>query len=130
MERSLGFEPTDREFEKLGYDIESRVARLGRLRFLEVKGRVAGADTVTVTKMLMAAITRNTVSPFTLDQYPATATDVQDEAACGGRSRFRPALWCLNRRLFVAVSPAAPPRQPDEDPTRCLKGRSRYAAEA
>jgi superfamily II DNA or RNA helicase len=49
-ERSLGFEPTDREFEKLGYDIESRVLGTGRLRFLEVKGRVSGADVVTVTK--------------------------------------------------------------------------------
>lgn len=50
IERSLGFEPKDREFEKLGYDIESRVRDQGKLRFLEVKGRVAGADTVTVTK--------------------------------------------------------------------------------
>ena len=50
IERTLGFEPKDREFEKLGYDIESRVREEGRLRFLEVKGRVAGADTVTVTK--------------------------------------------------------------------------------
>ncbi len=50
VERSLGFEPTDREFEKLGYDIESRVPGTGRLRFIEVKGRVTGADTVTVTK--------------------------------------------------------------------------------
>ena len=49
-ERALGFEPTDREFEQLGYDIESRVPGTGRLRFLEVKGRVTGADTVTVTK--------------------------------------------------------------------------------
>jgi hypothetical protein len=49
-ERALGFDPTDREFEKLGYDIESRVHGTGRLRFLEVKGRVTGADTVTVTK--------------------------------------------------------------------------------
>ncbi len=50
VERSLGFEPTDRELEKLGYDIESRVPDTGRLRFLEVKGRVTGADTITVTK--------------------------------------------------------------------------------
>jgi superfamily II DNA or RNA helicase len=49
-ELALGFEPTDREFEQLGYDIESRVPGTGRLRFLEVKGRVTGADTVTVTK--------------------------------------------------------------------------------
>ena len=40
----------DREFEKLGYDIESRDPRSGELRFLEVKGRVEGADTVTVTR--------------------------------------------------------------------------------
>ena len=50
IERRLGFEPTDREFEKLGYDIESRVPGTGKLRFLEVKGRVEGAATITVTK--------------------------------------------------------------------------------
>lgn len=50
VERTLGFEPTDREFEKLGYDVESRIPGTGRLRFLEVKGRVTGADTITVTK--------------------------------------------------------------------------------
>jgi SNF2 family DNA or RNA helicase len=50
MERQLGCEPIDREYEKLGYDIESRDPRTGHLRFLEVKGRVAGAVTITVTK--------------------------------------------------------------------------------
>lgn len=50
VERGLGFVPADREFEKLGYDIESAIPGTGRLRFLEVKGRTAGADTVTVTK--------------------------------------------------------------------------------
>jgi superfamily II DNA or RNA helicase len=50
VERQLGFEPTDREYEKLGYDIESREPSTGRLRFLEVKGRVSGAATITVTK--------------------------------------------------------------------------------
>jgi hypothetical protein len=50
VERQLGFEPTDRETEKLGYDIESRVPGTGKLRFLEVKGRVASAATITVTK--------------------------------------------------------------------------------
>jgi len=49
-ERRLGFEPVDREVEKLGYDIESRIPGTGRLRFLEVKGRVSGADTITVTR--------------------------------------------------------------------------------
>ena len=50
VERSLGYTPKDRETEKLGYDIESHDPRTGRLRFIEVKGRMSGADSVTVTK--------------------------------------------------------------------------------
>ncbi len=53
IERGLGFEPVDREVEKLGYDIESGIPSgpdKGRLRFIEVKGRITGSDTVTVTK--------------------------------------------------------------------------------
>ncbi len=50
IERGLGFEPIDREFERLGYDIESRMPGTGKLRFIEVKGRVTGAPTITVTR--------------------------------------------------------------------------------
>jgi hypothetical protein len=50
IERRLGYEPDDRELERLGYDIESRVPGTGKLRFIEVKGRIAGADTITVTR--------------------------------------------------------------------------------
>jgi hypothetical protein len=50
IERGLGYDPIDREFERLGYDIESRVPGTGRLRFIEVKGRVTGAPTITVTR--------------------------------------------------------------------------------
>ena len=50
VERSFGYEPTDRETEHLGYDIESRVPDTGKLRFIEVKGRDSGAATVTVTR--------------------------------------------------------------------------------
>jgi hypothetical protein len=50
IERSLGFDPVDREHDKLGYDIESRVPGSGKLRFIEVKGRVTGAETITITK--------------------------------------------------------------------------------
>ena len=49
-ERRLGFEPTDRELEKLGYDIESRIPATGKLRFIEVKGRRSDAETITVTR--------------------------------------------------------------------------------
>jgi uncharacterized protein DUF3883 len=50
IERSLGFEPIDREFEKLGYDIESKDPRTGKLRFIEVKGRASGEQTLTVSR--------------------------------------------------------------------------------
>ena len=54
FERSQGFTPRDVSKENRGYDIESRYpdghAKAGNLRFIEVKGRAAGADTVTVTK--------------------------------------------------------------------------------
>ena len=53
-ERSLGFAPRDVSKENRGYDVESRYPatheKKGQLRFIEVKGRVAGAETVTVTK--------------------------------------------------------------------------------
>ena len=42
--------PVDREFDRLGYDIESRIPGSGRLRFIEVKGRVSGAATLSVTR--------------------------------------------------------------------------------
>jgi SNF2 family DNA or RNA helicase len=49
-ERRLNFEPADVSAQKLGYDVESRIPGTGRLRFLEVKGRIDGATTVTITK--------------------------------------------------------------------------------
>ncbi len=49
-ERSFGFEPVDREFERVGYDIESKMPGTGDLRFIEVKGRIADSETITVTK--------------------------------------------------------------------------------
>ena len=49
-ERALGHAPRDVSGERLGYDIESREKTTGRLRFIEVKGRAEGADTVTVTR--------------------------------------------------------------------------------
>lgn len=48
-EIALGNHPRDVSDQNLGYDIESRDGQTGRLRFIEVKGRRAGADTVTLT---------------------------------------------------------------------------------
>jgi hypothetical protein len=49
-ERRLGYDPNDVSAENRGYDIESRILGTGRLRFIEAKGRIEGARTVTVTK--------------------------------------------------------------------------------
>jgi len=49
-EIALGHSPRDVSAAKLGYDIESREGSTGRLRFIEVKGRHAGADTLTLTR--------------------------------------------------------------------------------
>lgn len=49
IERSLGNTPRDVSKENVGYDVESRTPG-GHLRFIEVKGRVKGASTVTVSK--------------------------------------------------------------------------------
>ncbi|MCL8207106.1 MAG: DUF3883 domain-containing protein [Actinomycetia bacterium] len=49
QERALGHDPVDVSAERRGYDVESRTPA-GDLRFLEVKGRAAGQDTVTVTR--------------------------------------------------------------------------------
>ena len=49
-ERRLGFLPRDVSDQNLGYDIESAIPGTGLLRFIEAKGRVKGAKTVTITK--------------------------------------------------------------------------------
>jgi len=49
-ERNLGNRPEDVSAQKVGYDIASYDPRTGHLRFIEVKGRVEGADTVTITR--------------------------------------------------------------------------------
>ena len=50
MERAFGREPRDVSSENVGYDIESRDPISGQLLFIEVKGRIDGATTVTITK--------------------------------------------------------------------------------
>lgn len=55
IETELGYQPVDVSAKKVGYDIESTIPEEKRnggpcLRFVEVKGRVKGATTVTVSK--------------------------------------------------------------------------------
>jgi superfamily II DNA or RNA helicase len=49
-ERALGNTPTDVSMQKIGYDIASHDPTTGHLRFIEVKGRIDGADSVMVTR--------------------------------------------------------------------------------
>ena len=49
-ERALGHEPFDVSAQKIGYDIASHNPKSGHLRFIEVKGRVDGADSVMITR--------------------------------------------------------------------------------
>ena len=46
----MAYAPRDVSDQNLGYDIESSIPGTGLLRFIEVKGRVTGAKTVTITK--------------------------------------------------------------------------------
>jgi len=49
-ERALGHVPVDVSAQKIGYDIASHDPKSGHLRFIEVKGRIDGADTVMLTR--------------------------------------------------------------------------------
>jgi len=49
-ERDLGYLPTEMDHYNPGFDILSKDPIKGDLRFIEVKGRAAGAPTVTVTR--------------------------------------------------------------------------------
>lgn len=70
-ERALGYTPQDVSDQKCGYDIESTVPG-GRLRFIEVKGRIEGAETVTVTKNeILAALNKPDNFILALVQVPA-----------------------------------------------------------
>jgi len=72
-ERKLGYEPRDVSEEKCGYDIESRIPETGQLRFIEVKGRIAGADTVTVTKNeIITALNKPDNFILAIAQVPST----------------------------------------------------------
>ena len=58
-ERQLRNNPRDVAKDNLGYDIESKDRETGRLRMIEVKGRVKGANTVTITRNeIVAALNR------------------------------------------------------------------------
>ncbi|MGJ4924378.1 helicase-related protein [Bradyrhizobium oligotrophicum] len=77
-ERALGREPIDVSAAKVGYDIESRDAVTGHLLFIEVKGRIEGGDTITVTTNEMI-VALNAEEHFVLAIVPITAEGVANQ---------------------------------------------------
>jgi hypothetical protein len=71
-ERALGREPRDVSADKVGYDLESRDPKTGHLHFLEVKGRIEGGDTITVTTNEMI-VALNAEEAFVLAIVPVSA---------------------------------------------------------
>lgn len=70
-ERDLGNTPRDVSDQKCGYDVESVNLQTGQLRFIEVKGRIEGATTVTVTKNeILAALNKPEKFILALVQVP------------------------------------------------------------
>lgn len=89
VERALGNAPVDVGHEKRGYDIESRCPD-GTARHLEVKGRIVGGDTVTVTRNeVLTALNEPERWIFALVEVP-TAEAIEDGAVPAVRYVRRP----------------------------------------
>jgi superfamily II DNA or RNA helicase len=110
-ERGLGFVPRDVSADKCGYDIESRTAD-GRLRFLEVKGRIKGATSVTVTKNeILTALNKPEsfilalvkVPPAAFPEGDAFHTGIADE-----REQYETRAGCVVRYVYQPFA-----REPD-----------------
>jgi hypothetical protein len=83
-ERALGYEPIDVSADNEGYDILSRDPRGAGQRFVEVKGRRAGAETITVTfNEIMKALN-------VPEQYILAIVEVEDGQARPPRYVRRP----------------------------------------
>lgn len=91
VERSLGHQPQDVSADKCGYDIESRLPN-GKLRFIEVKGRIEGAETFTATKNeILTALNKPEEFILALVQVPTSEEFKEGDAfrvrASGGEYR-------------------------------------------
>ena len=74
-EKALGNIPTDVSAQKVGYDIASYDPDTDHLRFIEVKGRIDGADTVMITRQEVIT------SLHEPDKFILAIVQVENEAA-------------------------------------------------
>ncbi len=110
-ETALGNHPRDVSGENRGYDIESFDPRTGRLRFIEVKGRRAGAETVTVTRNeILTGIN-------SAEQYTLALVEIEDGHALPARYVRHPfgrepdfGVTSVNYRVADLHSKSGPPQ--------------------
>jgi superfamily II DNA or RNA helicase/predicted nucleotidyltransferase len=118
MERSLGRRPKEMAHNNPGYDVLSRDPVTDVLWFLEVKGRVLGADDVTVSRnQLLTSLNKP-------DAFILALVSVADDDTTKVRYLFRPyrghedALFHVTKvtfdwdALWQRASAPAPPRHP------------------
>ncbi|WP_026369953.1 helicase-related protein [Kallotenue papyrolyticum] len=97
-EQRLGYAPRDVSADKCGYDVESRNPTTGRLRFLEVKGRRAGAETVTITRNeILTALNKPDDWILALVEVPADDAPVGDAWVRETRETYHTAADCRVR---------------------------------
>ncbi len=96
LERRLGNEPQDVSQKKCGYDIESRIPGTNeapsRIRFIEVKGRIEGAETVTVSKNeILTALNKPENFVLALVQVPKSEDFSEGDAfkALASKGKYR-----------------------------------------
>jgi superfamily II DNA or RNA helicase len=103
-ERGLGHVPRDVHTENAGYDIESLVhgpaSDDDRLRMIEVKGRIRGATTVTVTRNeILTALNKPEDWLLALVEVPPTEDFVESLAVSEETETYGAPLGCVVRYL-------------------------------
>jgi hypothetical protein len=97
----LSYKPRDVSKDKCGYDIESLVPEDGRLRFIEVKGRIQGATSVTVTKNeILTALNKPDAFILALVEVPLAAFPEGDAFHTGiadERGQYEAGAGCVVR---------------------------------
>ncbi len=109
-ERLLGHEPRAMPHNHPGYDVESRDTT-GRLRFIEVKGKASGQETVTVSK------TQVLTALNVPDQFVLAVVSVDGSLAAAPRYVWRPfhrepdwAAVSVNYDLVELLARSQPPQ--------------------
>ena len=100
-ERTLGSTPSDVSAGNIGYDIASYDPGTRRLRFIEVKGRVGGTDTVMITRQEVI------MSLHEPEKFILAVVEVNNGIASEPRY-----VWRRARRTRAALRPGRDPVQP------------------